>query len=389
MQVLNLKRAMRNPVGTAGHAVGSAVRSTAFLAAFVGIYSAAISLHRKLFSWDHKLLYYVAGLAASGSILIEKKSRRSELALYVMPRAVDAFVLALTKKRWVPSVKFGEVILFSLCMGGLMYYRQHEPETMAPLLNTLITRIVMGQTKKRRPDLPRPASITFSDGDFPWGSSHHYEDYSTQPCSQGNSPSRDLASLGSSPDKGSMAQPQAESSALGDSPGAQQLVSGRGGLVQPHQSSHDAGGNSHEGAVTPHGDESPSGGKQPLQAGYGPDEESEGQTSTAPHSLHAQEESQDHGADENSFSQPQVDIARESLSVTPTSAAQQDANEQAGERSHGDVHNGEKQSEAESHETSNSVVDAAVPEGPNRDDLVNLVQGTEQFIGMLQARDLS
>lgn len=62
-------------------------------------------------------------MAASGSILIEKKSRRSELALYVMPRAVDAFVLALTKKRWVPSVKFGEVILFSLCMGGLMYYR--------------------------------------------------------------------------------------------------------------------------------------------------------------------------------------------------------------------------------------------------------------------------
>lgn len=65
----------------------------------------------------------IAGLVASGSILIEKKSRRSELALYVMPRAVDAFVLALTKKRWVPSVKFGEVILFSLCMGGLMYYR--------------------------------------------------------------------------------------------------------------------------------------------------------------------------------------------------------------------------------------------------------------------------
>ena len=63
------------------------------------------------------------GLVASGSILIEKKSRRSELALYVMPRAVDSFVLALTKRRWVPSVKFGEVILFSLCMGGLMYYR--------------------------------------------------------------------------------------------------------------------------------------------------------------------------------------------------------------------------------------------------------------------------
>lgn len=71
----------------------------------------------------HQPVQLVAGLVASGSILIEKKSRRSELALYVMPRAVDSFVLALTKKRCLPSIKFGEVILFSLCMGGLMYYR--------------------------------------------------------------------------------------------------------------------------------------------------------------------------------------------------------------------------------------------------------------------------
>ncbi len=270
-----------------------------------------------------------------------------------------------------------------------MLCRQHEPETMAPLLNTLISRIVFGETKKRRPDLPRPASITFSEGDFPGGSLHHYEDYSTQPSSQGNSPSKGLASLGSSPDKGTMAQPQAELSALGDSHGAQQQMSGRGYLVQPHQSSHDAGENSREGAVTSHGDGGPSSGEQPLQAACGPDEESEGQTSTASHGLHAQEESQDHGADQNQLSQPRVGIAHDSIGQTPTSTAQQDANNQAGERSHGVISSGEKQSEAESHETSNSFVDAVVPEGPNRDDLVSLVQGTEQLIGMLQARDLS
>ena len=67
------------------------------------------------------------GLLASGSILIEKKNRRSELALYVMPRAVDSFALGLMKRRWVPSVKFGEVLLFSLCMGGLMYFRYAAP----------------------------------------------------------------------------------------------------------------------------------------------------------------------------------------------------------------------------------------------------------------------
>ena len=61
MQVLNLKPALRDVFGTAGHAIGSAVRSTSFLAAFVGLYSSTISLHRKLFSGDHKLVYYVAG----------------------------------------------------------------------------------------------------------------------------------------------------------------------------------------------------------------------------------------------------------------------------------------------------------------------------------------
>lgn len=66
---------------------------------------------------------FCKGLVASGSILIEKKTRRSELALYVMPRAVDSFVLGLMKRRWVLSFKFGEVLLFSLCMGGLMYFR--------------------------------------------------------------------------------------------------------------------------------------------------------------------------------------------------------------------------------------------------------------------------
>ena len=48
-----------------------------------------------------------AGLCASVSLLIEKKSRRAELALYTMPRAADSLLLALTQRRWVPSLRFG------------------------------------------------------------------------------------------------------------------------------------------------------------------------------------------------------------------------------------------------------------------------------------------
>ena len=38
---------------------------------------------------------------------------------------------------------------------------------MAPLLNTLISRIVFGETKKKKGDMPRPSSMAFSEGDFP------------------------------------------------------------------------------------------------------------------------------------------------------------------------------------------------------------------------------
>lgn len=47
------------------------------------------------------------GLLASGALLIEKKGRRAELALYTLPRAVDSLFLALTERRWVPSLRFG------------------------------------------------------------------------------------------------------------------------------------------------------------------------------------------------------------------------------------------------------------------------------------------
>ena len=42
-------------------------------------------LHR-----DHKLSYWLVGLVAASAILIERKSRRSELALYTLPRAADS-----------------------------------------------------------------------------------------------------------------------------------------------------------------------------------------------------------------------------------------------------------------------------------------------------------
>ena len=45
------------------------------------------------------------------ALLIEKKARRAELALYTLPRAADSLMLALMQRRWMPSVRFGALRL--------------------------------------------------------------------------------------------------------------------------------------------------------------------------------------------------------------------------------------------------------------------------------------
>lgn len=137
---------------TCWNATKGAVRSTSFLSAFVGLFQAVICLQRKVATRDHKLIYWFAGWIAALSVLIEKKSRRSELALYVLPRAADSFWYILVNRHLLPNVRNAEVVLFSLCMGGIMYYLEYEPDTMAPFLRGLLKRFLASRISTA--DLP-------------------------------------------------------------------------------------------------------------------------------------------------------------------------------------------------------------------------------------------
>ncbi|KAJ4956892.1 hypothetical protein NE237_013675 [Protea cynaroides] len=140
--VLHLQKFMESPARTCWNAMKAAVRSTTFLSAFVGIFQGVICLHRKVATKDHKLVYWVAGGTAALSVLLEKKTRRAELALYVLPRAGDSLWYILVNRHLLPHIKNAEVALFCMCMGGIMYYLEHEPDTMAPLLRGLIRRFL-------------------------------------------------------------------------------------------------------------------------------------------------------------------------------------------------------------------------------------------------------
>jgi len=153
--VLNARKAIRNPIKTVAASVAATARSTTFISCFVGSYMASICGMR----WvrgnkEHRAAYYLAGAVAGSMLLIEKKSRRGELALYLLPRAVDSFVATLAVKRLVPTVPHADLILFAVCAGGLMHYFENEPATLAGFLRSGISRFT------KRPNLSPPRSAS-------------------------------------------------------------------------------------------------------------------------------------------------------------------------------------------------------------------------------------
>ena len=121
---------IKSPTQVLVNAFMSALRSSTFIAGFVGSYMAVITTHRWLFRGDNKLVYWVAGLAAGGALVLERPSRHIDLMLYVLPRAADSLHTIMADRRWVGTVQHGEVLLFALAMGVLLgtFEREQQEE---------------------------------------------------------------------------------------------------------------------------------------------------------------------------------------------------------------------------------------------------------------------
>ncbi|KAF0702133.1 hypothetical protein AaE_016112 [Aphanomyces astaci] len=135
------------PVTTVLKGTWGGVRSTAFLGTFVALYQATVCVQKLMFRSDSKATYFVAGLIASGSILLEAKHRRSELALYVLPRALDLLYITLRDKRVLAEMAYGEVMLFACSMGTLMFCFEHEKQHLSPFVERLLNRFLHSTVK--------------------------------------------------------------------------------------------------------------------------------------------------------------------------------------------------------------------------------------------------
>ncbi|RUP50008.1 hypothetical protein BC936DRAFT_140734 [Jimgerdemannia flammicorona] len=122
----------------------ASLKSGAFFATFVSLYQYQICAHRNLFkagwvSSNPKLLYYFAGVVcAAVSIFIEDKKRRSELALYVLPKAMQSLYEIMYQRKLMFRMKHFEIGMCSVAMGIIMAFYQHEPDVLSPFVRKVM-----------------------------------------------------------------------------------------------------------------------------------------------------------------------------------------------------------------------------------------------------------
>lgn len=167
--VLSFTKFIKNPGSVVFKSVLSALQSTLFLACFCSWYSGFITGQRHLidfFNWrDSKLWYYLAGVFSSFSILIERKDRRSELALYAFPRAADAFYTVLYERQLVVSLPQGELLLFCASMGCIMFFHENDRKTLSPYFARFLERFLPDNVLHPEKKLTKSAS-TFEFGEL-------------------------------------------------------------------------------------------------------------------------------------------------------------------------------------------------------------------------------
>lgn len=142
--------------------VKNVVWSTAFLATMVMLAKYGICLLRNfqfkqppLSSWIPAIAGFVAGLG----VLFERKNRRRELSLFLIPHTLYAVYLWAKESRIVRHVPHSSLFLFALAMVPIMHAYEREPESLNLLLHSALKFFV----GKRQSTIERKKRRTVSE----------------------------------------------------------------------------------------------------------------------------------------------------------------------------------------------------------------------------------
>ncbi|KAI8873186.1 hypothetical protein GQ42DRAFT_118297 [Ramicandelaber brevisporus] len=141
MMLFNLKRAARDPAGTALHLLKATSRSTLFFSLVVCACFNVLCASRRTIGYDAFPAFLLNGLIAGSYIFIEPSSRRTELGMYMLLRAIESQWDLGIKKGWWRAVKGGQLVYSALSVGVLMSLYQHDPSSIRSGYLSVMTRL--------------------------------------------------------------------------------------------------------------------------------------------------------------------------------------------------------------------------------------------------------
>ncbi|CAK9784219.1 unnamed protein product [Cutaneotrichosporon oleaginosum] len=129
------------------------VRSCSFLGFFVVINQALFCMRSRTLDMpnipnllrrilNRKENLWVMGFLNAASLFAEEKRRRAELAMYVLPKALESAWSAARRRAYVPLVPFGETILGAAAMAMVMDAYKHSPDSLSGIVRKLMFQLV-------------------------------------------------------------------------------------------------------------------------------------------------------------------------------------------------------------------------------------------------------
>ena len=101
-------------------------KSCLFLATYICIYRYSLCLIKNFRRKVDRSILLMAGCLSGVGLLWEPQSRRTELALYFLPRVMETLWRWLKSRKFVTPIPNGEIILFAFAMSVLMYCYENE-----------------------------------------------------------------------------------------------------------------------------------------------------------------------------------------------------------------------------------------------------------------------
>ena len=141
--LFKLKALLKDPGHHLPRALMSIGRSCSFIAVFGLLAKYFLCRFGQMLGYG-PLTWVLAILMGSLSVGLEIPSRRTELALYLLPRAVEAGWNMSVQRGWMRNLPLGEVLLFALSVSVLMGFYQTDAASIKPTYRSIF-KVVFGE----------------------------------------------------------------------------------------------------------------------------------------------------------------------------------------------------------------------------------------------------